>query len=744
MATRLILSCESESALFSERSLSLAPGEKIALGRSGDRKQAAIDNALFECKVLSRNHAVFSHQNGTLFLKDVGSRNGTFINGHRLSKANQQSEDVQLYSQDILRLGNQASEGEIPEKCLIVKLKIVLPTGAELACRPSEDRFTAKSVNKKEKRQQEHVNNSALDGRVQSLEEALSTVKGREEKILTEIQGLKETISLKEEQTKKLAEDHAQTKAKQDETILSVQNKLNITEEKLQMVLQEKNNLQSELDEQTACLNKKIMAIENLTNTVNEYEKAHNEKVKEMSRYNTLEAELKASVEQNEVQKTDIERLNALLTDCSATLKQRDDELSKANETLQKISIDFQEQNVAYNELKSLVDQEDVEFENVRGEMERLLVIVSEDQKAILTKEKLILSLQNQLKEKKEFIKSQTEGKTKKEIEEEYLKKIKEKEDDILNLQDALDITKSIMFEKDTQLKKIDAEMKMKDQELKTHLDVKNKCDELMEIVLKQKTESESLRNDAAANEIEMSKNEILQKEIFALKVTIQQKDQDILHLNNLLVKRKHAGTENIKIEALTKTDHHSQEEIDRIILNLQEKVVNEQLINEQSEEEIIQLRIELENVKKELDDFREKIGYSDYDQSNVLRLKDDEIVRLKRELLKEKKITAHVQVAQEKEIIEKEKEISILNQILEEERQYLSRGAGSDSQRELIENSPESSASAIESQTLVSEVTETVTFQGDLATDDEEDFTLVDDSIKGDNKLVISDLSLG
>merc|ERR1712228_15656 len=113
-------------------------------------------------------------------------------------------------------------------------------------------------------------------------------------------------------------------------------------------------------------------------------------------------------------------------------------------------------------------------------------------------------------------------------------------------------------------------------------------------------------------------------------------------------------------------------------------------------------------------------------------------------ELLKEKKITAHVQVAQEKEIIEKEKEISILNQILEEERQYLSRGAGSDSQRELIENSPESSASAIESQTLVSEVTETVTFQGDLATDDEEDFTLVDDSIKGDNKLVISDLSLG
>ena len=159
---------------------------------------------------------------------------------------------------------------------------------------------------------------------------------------MTEIQGLKETISLKEEQTKKLAEDHAQTKAKQDETILSVQNKLNNTEEKLQMVIQEKNNLQSELDEQTACLNKKIMAIENLTNTVNEYEKAHNEKVKEISRYNTLEAELKASVEQNELQKTDIERLNTLLTNSSVTLKQRDDELCKVNEALHKTSIDFQ------------------------------------------------------------------------------------------------------------------------------------------------------------------------------------------------------------------------------------------------------------------------------------------------------------------------------------------------------------------------------------------------------------------
>ena len=48
---------------------------------------------------------------------------------------------------------------------------------------------------------------------------------------------------------------------------------------------------------------------------------------------------------------------------------------------------------------------------------------------------------------------------------------------------------------------------------------------------------------------------------------------------------------------------------------------------------------------------------------------KNEEIERLKKEILQEQQIVAHVQVTQEKEIVEKEKDIFLLNAILTQER---------------------------------------------------------------------------
>ena len=55
-----------------------------------------------------------------------------------------------------------------------------------------------------------------------------------------------------------------------------------------------------------------------------------------------------------------------------------------------------------------------------------------------------------------------------------------------------------------------------------------------------------------------------------------------------------------------------------------------------------------------------------------MIKSKEEEIEKLKKEILREQHIVAHVQVTQEKEIIEKEKEISILNKILTQERHVL------------------------------------------------------------------------
>ena len=54
-------------------------------------------------QVLSRAHAAFLSSKGRIYLKDNGSRNGSFINNHRLSKNFQESEENVLYSNDVIR-----------------------------------------------------------------------------------------------------------------------------------------------------------------------------------------------------------------------------------------------------------------------------------------------------------------------------------------------------------------------------------------------------------------------------------------------------------------------------------------------------------------------------------------------------------------------------------------------------------------------------------------------------------------
>jgi pSer/pThr/pTyr-binding forkhead associated (FHA) protein len=60
---------------------------------------AKFDNLLFDTKVLSRNHAeVFCDAQGRVYIRDLGSSNGTYINGFRLSPDAVASEPFQLIS----------------------------------------------------------------------------------------------------------------------------------------------------------------------------------------------------------------------------------------------------------------------------------------------------------------------------------------------------------------------------------------------------------------------------------------------------------------------------------------------------------------------------------------------------------------------------------------------------------------------------------------------------------------------
>ena len=81
--------------------------EVLRIGRQTNAKTVpTAANGYFDSKVLSRQHAeVWADRNGKIWIRDVKSSNGTFVNGVRLSPENRDSEPHELREQDTLELG---------------------------------------------------------------------------------------------------------------------------------------------------------------------------------------------------------------------------------------------------------------------------------------------------------------------------------------------------------------------------------------------------------------------------------------------------------------------------------------------------------------------------------------------------------------------------------------------------------------------------------------------------------------
>jgi hypothetical protein len=76
----------------------LSEGEDVVVGRSSD-----LDMVLVE-EMVSRKHAIFRLAEGVLSVEDLGSTNGTFVNGERIERANLKEGDRVLIGTSILRV----------------------------------------------------------------------------------------------------------------------------------------------------------------------------------------------------------------------------------------------------------------------------------------------------------------------------------------------------------------------------------------------------------------------------------------------------------------------------------------------------------------------------------------------------------------------------------------------------------------------------------------------------------------
>ncbi|XP_050096725.1 sarcolemmal membrane-associated protein-like [Anopheles aquasalis] len=130
---RALLICRPNSHPFNNRTLYLEPGAQAKVGRSVARIRVSENNAIFDCKVLSRNHAVLWYKDGRFFIKDTGSSNGTFINNIRLSQTCTESEPYEISSGDIVQFGVDVMENTRREThgCITATLKLFLPDGRE-------------------------------------------------------------------------------------------------------------------------------------------------------------------------------------------------------------------------------------------------------------------------------------------------------------------------------------------------------------------------------------------------------------------------------------------------------------------------------------------------------------------------------------------------------------------------------------------------------------------------------------
>ncbi|CCG81327.1 Predicted protein [Taphrina deformans PYCC 5710] len=79
----------------------------VKIGRQTNKSTLpSSENGFFDSKVLSRAHAeIWANENGRACIKDIRSSNGTFVNGIRLSKENEESEVRELLPGDTLELG---------------------------------------------------------------------------------------------------------------------------------------------------------------------------------------------------------------------------------------------------------------------------------------------------------------------------------------------------------------------------------------------------------------------------------------------------------------------------------------------------------------------------------------------------------------------------------------------------------------------------------------------------------------
>ncbi|GAB4291994.1 MAG: hypothetical protein Kow0090_05730 [Myxococcota bacterium] len=84
----------------------LEPTKEVLIGRSSDLDMVLVED------MVSRKHARITYENGDFYIHDLGSTNGTFVNGERIKKKKIQEGDRILVGTSILKFTVKGKDGD--------------------------------------------------------------------------------------------------------------------------------------------------------------------------------------------------------------------------------------------------------------------------------------------------------------------------------------------------------------------------------------------------------------------------------------------------------------------------------------------------------------------------------------------------------------------------------------------------------------------------------------------------------
>ncbi|KAI8059084.1 SMAD/FHA domain-containing protein [Gilbertella persicaria] len=123
---RIVPHLDSSNALvFPIMEYSLHNSHVLKVGRAIADRRPSSTSMTFRSKVVSRKHAEIFVEDGKVYIRDMQSSSGTFLNNRRLCGPNQLSQPFELHDNDIIQLGVDY-QGGTQEVYRCVKMRVEL------------------------------------------------------------------------------------------------------------------------------------------------------------------------------------------------------------------------------------------------------------------------------------------------------------------------------------------------------------------------------------------------------------------------------------------------------------------------------------------------------------------------------------------------------------------------------------------------------------------------------------------